>query len=243
MGDYASLERFIPKENMVLPNEDYRNMDSVWRYHKFSGYGKYIDAYGKPTDVKDFADKAQLVNYDQYRALMEGFSAHAWEWYTGAIIWKTQNPWTALRGQMYDYYLDPNACLYGLHKGSEAFHVMYDNADGMVMIANNTFTEKRNIMLKAEAFDMEGKGRVLTQVFSYIEPTSSKKYLSLKRGLNRMRKDKGVFLYLSLLDENKNLLDDNLYWLPDSTGNYSGLQQMKKASVQVSAHKIEKKEK
>jgi hypothetical protein len=34
------------------------------------------------------------------------------------------------------------------------------------------------------------------------------------------------------------LLGDNLYWLPDSTGNYSGLQEMKKANVQVSAQKI-----
>jgi hypothetical protein len=238
MGDYASLERFIPKENMKIPGEDFRNMDSVWRYHKYIGYGNHIDAYGKPTDVKDFADKAQLVNYNQYRALMEGFSAHMWEWYTGTIIWKTQNPWTALRGQMYDYYLDPNACLYGLHKGSEPFHVMYNNADGMVMIANNTFTAKHNIMLKAEAFDMNGKERLLTQVFSEIEPTTSKKYLSLKRGLDRMGRDKGVFLYLSLLDENKNLLDDNLYWLPDSSGNYSGLQEMKKAGVIISAHKI-----
>ncbi len=76
MGDYASLERFIPKENLLIPDEDYRNMDSVWRYHKYIGYGNYIDAYGKPTGLKDFADKAQLVNYDQYRALMEGFSAH-----------------------------------------------------------------------------------------------------------------------------------------------------------------------
>ena len=85
---------------------------------------------------------------------------------------------------------------------------------------------------------MDGKGRVLTQVFSYIEPTSSKKYLFLKNAIDRMAHDKGVFLYLSLLDENKNLLDDNLYWLPDSTGNYSGLQEMKKATVEVTAHKI-----
>jgi mannosylglycoprotein endo-beta-mannosidase len=238
MGDYASLERFIPAENRQIPGKDFRNMDSVWRYHKYIGYGDHIDAYGKPTDVADFADKAQLVNYDQYRALIEGFSAHMWEWYTGTIIWKTQNPWTALRGQMYDYYLDPNACLYGLHKGSGPFHVMYNNADGMVMIVNNTFTAKHNIMLKAEAYDMDGRGRQLTQVFSEIEPTTSKKYMSLKHALDRMGEDKGVFLYLSLLDENKNLLDDNLYWLPDSTGNYSGLQQMKTASVQVSAQKI-----
>ncbi len=238
MGDYESLKRFIPEENMKIPGNSYHDLDSVWAYHKYIGYGDHIDAYGKPKDVKDFADKAQLVNYDQYRALMEGFSAHMWEWYTGAIIWKTQNPWTALRGQMYDYYLDPNACLYGLHTGSEPFHVMYNPADGMVMIANNTFTAKHNIMLVAKAYNMEGKAFLLTQVFSEIEPTCSKKYLSLKSVLDRMAKDKGVFLSLRLLNENKEVLSDNLYWLPDSTGNYSGLQEMKKASVNISANSI-----
>ncbi len=237
IGDYTSLERFIPKENMVVPDYHSRHLDSVWRYHKYIGYDQYIDAYGKPTDVKDFAERAQLLNYDQYRALMEGFSAHMWEWYTGVIIWKTQNPWTAMRGQMYDYYLDPNACLYGLHKGSEPFHVMYNPADGMVMIANNTFMAKHNIMLEVTAIDMDGKEKLLTQVFSEIEPTRSKKYLSVKSMLEKLVKDKGVFLYLSLLDENKKLLSDNLYWLPDSTGNYSGLQEMKKTRVNVTATK------
>jgi hypothetical protein len=238
MGDYESLKRFIPGEDMKIPGDNYRKMDSVWAYHKYIGYDKHIDAYGKPKDVKDFADKAQLVNYNQYRALMEGFSAHMWEWYTGAIIWKTQNPWTALRGQMYDYYLDPNACLYGLHNGCEPFHVMYNPADGMVMIANNTFTAKHNIMLVAKAYDMKGKDILLTQVFSEIEPTQSKKYLSLKHRVDELAKDKGVFLSLRLLNENKEILSDNLYWLPDSTGNYSGLQEMKKASVNISANRI-----
>jgi mannosylglycoprotein endo-beta-mannosidase len=236
LGDYASLERFIPKENMQMPD---KKLDSVWQYHKYSGYDRYINAYGPPKDVKDFADKAQLVNYDQYRALAEGFTASMWEWYTGFIIWKTQNPWTAMRGQMYDYYLDPNACLYGLHKGSEAFHVMYNPADGMVMIANNTFSAKHNIMLEVKAYDMNGKDSLLTQVFSEIEPTRSKKYLSVKRSLDRLAKDEGVFLSLRLLDENKELLSDNLYWLPDATGNYSGLQRMKKAAVKITATKIE----
>ncbi|HSN09438.1 MAG TPA: glycoside hydrolase family 2 TIM barrel-domain containing protein, partial [Hanamia sp.] len=238
MGDYESLKRFIPEEDMKIPGNSYHDEDSVWAYHKYIGYGDHIDAYGKSKDIKDFADKAQLVNYNQYRALMEGFSAHMWEWYTGAIIWKTQNPWTALRGQMYDYYLDPNACLYGLHKGSEPFHVMYNPVDGMVMIVNNTFKAKHNIMLVAKAYDMDGKSRTLTQVFSEIEPTKSKKYLSLKRGLDYMRKDKGVFLYLQLLNENKQMLCDNLYWLPDSTGNYSGLQEMKKAAVKITSKEI-----
>src|SRR5690606_2584270 len=99
-GDLASLERFIPEANLVPPvysSETRREtVDSVWEYHKYIGYNNQVDAYGKTTDLKDWAKKAQLVNYDQYRSLMEGFSAHMWEWYTGVIIWKTQNPWTAL---------------------------------------------------------------------------------------------------------------------------------------------------
>jgi len=138
---------------------------------------------------------------------------------------------------MYDYYLDPNACLYGLHKGSEPFHVMYNPADGMIMIANNTFTAKHNIMLEVMFYDLDGKEKLLTQVFSEIEPTRSKKYLSVQSMLGRLVKEKGGFLYLSLLDENKKLLSDNLYWLPDATGNYSGLQEMKKAAVLITAKK------
>jgi mannosylglycoprotein endo-beta-mannosidase len=237
IGDYESLKRFIPKEDMLIPGLANKKMDSVWEYHKYIGYDQSLDPYGKPKDVKDFANKAQLVNYDQYRALAEGFSAHMWEWYTGVIIWKTQNPWTAMRGQMYDYYLDPNACLYGLHKGSEPFHVMYNPADGMIMIANNTFTAKHNIMLQVKVYDIDGKESLLTQVFSEIEPSRSKKYFSVKPMLDKLVKDKGAFLYLSLSDQDKNLLVDNLYWLPDAAKNYSGLQEMKKAKLNITASK------
>ncbi|KAA2244903.1 glycosyl hydrolase [Chitinophaga agrisoli] len=240
VGDYASLERFIPKENMVAPEYPGNKVDSVWYYHKYIGYDGFIDPYGKAKDAKDFANKAQLVNYDQYRGLMEGFSAHMWDWYTGVIIWKTQNPWTAMRGQMYDYYLDPNACLYGLHNGSEPLHIMYNPIDGMVQVANNTFTPRRDLMLQIFAYDMKGSVDTLTQVFADIGPTITKRYLSVKRGLDKLRKDKGIFLRLRLLDVHQQPVSENFYWLPDEKGNYSGLQEMAQAAAQVTAKRITK---
>ncbi|SDP71100.1 Glycosyl hydrolases family 2, TIM barrel domain [Mucilaginibacter sp. OK268] len=239
VSDYESLKRFIPAKNMVLPEYDEATgktkTDSVWDYHKYIGYDGFIDKYGKAKDVEDFATKAQLVNYDQYRGLMEGFSSHMWEWYTGTIIWKTQNPWTAMRGQMYDYYLDPNACLYGLHKGSEPLHIMYDPTDGMVMVANNTFKSHTNMMLVAKAYDMDGKEKMLTQVFSDVTSTTVKRYLSLKGEMNKLAKDKGAFLCLQLLDKDKKVLSENIYWIPDGNGNYSGLQSMSKGNLSASA--------
>lgn len=247
VGDLESLERFIPKANLIAPEYvpvekrgekgPSEKVDSVWDYHNYLGVGyeQHILPYGKPADVADFAKKAQLVNYDQYRGLMEGFSSHMWDWYTGVIIWKTQNPWTSMRGQMYDYYLDPNACLFGLRSGSESLHAMYNPVDGMVMLVNNGFQQKQNIMLVAKSYDMEGKATELTQVFCFMDPSSTKKILSLKKVVDELSAKKGSFLSLQLLDENKQLLSNNLYWMADSKGMYSGLNELKAAPLKATA--------
>ena len=235
VGDYVSLQRFIPPLNMQFPQYANKTVDSVWEYHKYISYDKYIDLFGKIYDIADWSRKAQLVNYDQYRALAEGFSNHMWDWYTGFIIWKTQNPWTALRGQMYDYYLDPNACLFGLRNGSEPVHVMCNPTDGMVTIVNNSFEEKRNMMLAVRFYDISGKDSFVTQVFTYVEPSSVKPILSVKELMNKLAKDNGVFLSLQLLDEKKQVISDNFYWWPDEIGQYTGLQALPPAPLKVKA--------
>jgi len=226
VGDYESLEKFIPAENMLAPQFK-EKPDSVWDYHKYIGYDEHINPYGKAKDVKDFAMKAQLVNYDQYRALMEGFSNKMWDWYTGSIIWKTQNPWTALRGQMYDYYLDPNACLYGLRKGSEPLHVMMNPIDSMVTVVNNGFTTRDNLLVQAKAYDMDGKEHFYSQVFNSIGPSSVRRYFPLNDFLIKLDKKEGVFVSLKILNEAQDVLSENLYWLPGKDGRYSGLQKIK----------------
>ena len=244
VGDYESLERFIPKENMVAPQYDASAkfeeiVDPVWAYHTYLGVGykDHILPYGAPKDVKDFAVKAQLVNYDQYRALMEGFSSHMWDWYTGSIIWKTQNPWTSMRGQMYDYYLDPNACLFGLRKGSEPVHVMFNPTDDqkMVHLVNNSFEQLRDLMVVMKVYDMDGNETLLDQTFAFIESTSSKKIQPIGAKVDPLMKDNGGFVYLQLLDINQNVLTDNFYWLPNAEGKYSGLNSMKSTAVDMKA--------
>ncbi|MFC3561491.1 glycoside hydrolase family 2 protein [Pedobacter jamesrossensis] len=239
VGDYESLERFIPKENMLAPQFK-EKPDSVWDYHKYIGYDEHINPYGKAKDAKDFAMKAQLVNYDQYRALMEGFSNKMWDWYTGSIIWKTQNPWTAMRGQMYDYYLDPNACLYGLRKGSEPLHVMMNPIDSMVTVVNNGFTTRDNLLVQAKAYDMEGKEYFYSQVFNSIGPSSVRRYFPLNDFLTKLDKKEGVFISLKILNEAKNTLSENLYWLPGKDGKYTGLQKIKPVTPTILASEKKK---
>ena len=241
VGDAESLKRFLPKENWNVPIDQMGTeavKDPVWTYHKYISYGHTLDAYGSVLNMEDFARKAQLVNYDQYRGLVEGFSAHKWDWYTGFIIWKTQNPWTALRGQMYDYYLDQNAGFYGLKEGGQPLHAMYNISSGDIFMVNNDFKAHYDTMLAVKAYDMKGEEKPITQVFSYIGANAVKKMFSVKKIVDTMAAKEGLFLSLQLLDTTKNVLDENFYWLPDSTGNYTGLEKLSKIDLKTEVKQL-----
>lgn len=242
VGDYESLERFIPEDSMIVPTLDPtepfgEKVNDVWTYHKYTGVGyeDHLIPYGPPSDVRDFTRKAQLVNYEQYRAIMEGFSSHMWDWYTGFIIWKTQNPWTAMRGQMYDYYLDPNACLFGTRKGGEPLHAMCNPVTGEVMVVNNGLEPARDVMLVVRLFNTEGKEKKNDQVFCYVNASNCLKIMSLSARIKDVCRDKGGFLLLQLMDADGKLISDNFYWFPNQDGQYSGLRSMSKADLQVTA--------
>lgn len=235
MGDYQSLERFIPPKDLVIPDSTWAGLDSVWKYHKYIGYGNHIDAYGKPATLRQFTKTAQLVNYDQYRALMEGHLSHMWSWYTGVIIWKTQNPWTALRGQMYDYYLDPNGGLYGLRHAGEPLHVMYNPVDKIVEVVNQTFRRYHDLMLEVRSITPAGKDSLITSWIIQVRPTSVQKYMQMNGIIQKIYSAEGGFLDLRLVNMSHKLLSENLYWLPDSCGQYTGLEHMPAANITAEA--------
>ncbi len=238
LGDEESIRRVIPPGNLAIPDEATRTVDSVWRFHKYTGYGKQIGLYGKPGSLRDFADRAQLVNFDQYRALMEGHLAHMWDWYTGVILWKTQNPWSALRGQMYDHFLDPNASLYGLRCANKPLHVMCSPADAMLYVVNNTFRPFHDLMLQARTIDIAGKDSLVFQWIVEAGPAAVQKIESLRRPPAVVFPPEGGFLDLRLVDTARRVLDENLYWIPDTAGAYSGLQRMPEAPVSTLARQV-----
>ena len=119
-----------------------------------------------------------------------------WDWYTGVIIWKTQNPWTALVGQMYDVYLDPNACLYGLAEGSKPLHIMYDMVHKSVMVVNNDFKPTDKLRMSAKAYDFNGNEITLGGSYFTAPANKSKTLTHFSKTLDTWTKSAGAFLYL-----------------------------------------------
>ena len=81
--------------------------NTVWEYHKFIPYYNsagadnkivfdQIDAYGIPGTIEEYCLRAQLANFQQYKALFEGKRQNMWNLYTGILLWKSQNPWTGM---------------------------------------------------------------------------------------------------------------------------------------------------
>ncbi len=244
VGDVVSLERFIPKENMVVPYYDTVRRkwvgDSVWEYHKYSSYDSAVMAYGAPKDVADFCRKAQLVNYNQYRALMEGVVSKMWEWYTGVLVWKTQNPWTAMVGQMYDVYLDPNAGLYGQQAGAQPIHVLYRHyGKRCVLIANTSGEEVNDAWVRCTVYDVAGSVKLSFE--NRLSLLMKDKCIEYKCFNDEELKaagigEKGCFMSLQIVDDTKTkVLDDNLYWLPDKNESYAWLNELKPVKVHVTA--------
>jgi len=215
-----------------------RRINQTWEYHKYLPYGDHIGRYFQPTTTEEFCSIAQLLNFEQYRALMEGWASNMWNWYTGMLIWKIQNPWTALRGQMYDCYLDVNACYYGTRVGGEPLHVQYNHGNRQVEVVNTTVSTKDKCTVRIRMYGIDGKLLHQQEQKDVVLAANSSKALFAVEPPSQVQNV--YFLRLELID-GSNLLSDNVYWLTTQAKDYSNLQQMTPSQAAVSIH-IEKKD-
>ncbi|KAG5541409.1 hypothetical protein RHGRI_021292 [Rhododendron griersonianum] len=164
----ATIRATMPQEGWQIPLfkklsngyvEEVPN--PMWEYHKYIAYSKpglvhdQILLYGTPTDLDDFCLKAQLVNYVQYRALLEGWTSRMWSKYTGVLIWKNQNPWTGLRGKVMDWE-------------DSSPSIIYD-----MQVVNTTSDELSNVAIEVNFYWLY----LLGGDYKLLEPYRKKKVL------------------------------------------------------------------
>ena len=219
--EVESMREIMTEEELSQFPRLGRSRDAAWQYHKDLGYGEQLERYGEVTDIETYCKYAQVVNYDQYRSFMEGWASHLWEWYTGILIWKTQNPWTALRGQMYDWFLDVNASLYGAKQGCEPLHAQYNIVTKQVELVN-TALRNHSLVVKAEIYDRQGEKLWEKETPAAIAPNSVVRLFDIPVP----EKAEGVyFIRLSLLEEGKEM-SRHIYWLTTREKDYTTLTQL-----------------
>ncbi len=222
------IKKIIPENELVPPTTTWGI--GSWQYHKYLPLDDFPARYGKVKDIEDFCRKAQMVSYEQYRALQEGFNRKMWDWYSGMLIWKNQNPWTALRGGFYDYFLDYTGGYFGYRHGAEPVHIQMNLEDSMVCVLNQTAADLNHLKAVIRIFNVHGK------------PVSmNEKELDLAAGTVRLidhvklpTNDTGVFFLRLELQQDGKTIDDNLYWLSGNHHSYEQLNALDKCPVFVS---------
>jgi mannosylglycoprotein endo-beta-mannosidase len=229
--NFDGLKKIIPENELIPPETNWGSKS--WFYHKYLPLYDFPDRYGKVRDIRDYCMKAQLVGYEQYRALQEGFNYKMWDWYSGMLVWKNQNPWTALRGFFYDYFLDCTGGYFGYKHGAEPLHIQLNLNDSVVCALNQTARDYDEISAIVRLFDIHGK--LISELKKIINLQMHSQIL-----LNRLdlpKSNPGIYFARLLLTDGDRILDENFYWLTNKPGSYESLNELKKVKVKISIDK------
>ncbi|KAG0622089.1 hypothetical protein M758_3G071400 [Ceratodon purpureus] len=202
----------------------------TWDYHKYIPYANaqklvpgQIEAFGEYNGLDDFCEKAQLVNYFQYRALMEGWNSMMWTKYTGVLLWKTQNPWPGLRGQMYDFLLDQTGAFFGLRSACESVHVQLNLRTYNIEIVNTGRESLSDHIVEASVFDVNGENPHTDTFKRLAVPAKTTTTVGNVPLFTSIDDHPMYFLLLKCLTSSGELVSRNFYWLHPVGGSYSQL--------------------
>ncbi|XP_042049817.1 mannosylglycoprotein endo-beta-mannosidase-like [Salvia splendens] len=241
----ATVRATMPQEGWqiplfnTLPNGYIEEVPNpIWQYHTYIPYSKpglvhdQILLYGTPKDLDDFCLKAQLVNYIQYRALLEGWTSRMWSKYTGVLIWKTQNPWTGLRGQFYDHLHEQTAGFYGCRCAAEPIHVQLNLSTYWIEVVNTTSNDLSGMAIEVSVWDLEGACQYY-QVFDKFAAPSKRTTPTFEMKYPKSESPEPVYFLLLKLYKMSDyeILSRNFYWLHLPGGNYKLLEPYKQRQI------------
>ena len=234
----STLESF----SAWIPTEDRWPIGDAWAYHDWhqSGNGE-IDPFmrevetefGAGTSLADFERKAQMLQYNQHRAIFEGMYAHLWAPNSGRMLWMTQPAWPSTMWQILSSDYDTQASFYGVKKACEALHVQLDLSNFNVDMVNTTTSAQPGVTITANVYSLDNKS--LLQHTEKKDLTANATTPGFKLDLAPLMGTGVVFVKLEARSATGQLLSENLYWLGATSASYRALTHLPNANVSVSA--------
>jgi len=222
-----SLKLMMP-ESAMWPQGD------MWGLHDFSLNGaqggrsfreRIERSYGGASNVGEWVELAQFVNYEGYRGMFEGQSKYR----MGLLIWMSHPCWPSFVWQTYDYYLDPTAAYFGSKKASEPLHIQWNPATDNIEVVNYSGGDARGLTAHVELLNMDGSlqweksATVDSAEDSLVAPIKMEYPPSLS----------AVHFLRLTLSRGGEAVSQNFYWRGIEEGNYRAIRDL--PNVQVTA--------
>lgn len=216
---YNSLKKFIPTaESKVNINSPIFPLDSIWAEHGawdvsnycYRSYDNAIRTmFGDPKSTKQYADNAQFINADGYRAMFEAANHRMWDITSGVMIWKLNSCWPDVCWQIYDWYLNPNASYYFAKKAMEPVHIQLNANDFSVSLINASHKALNDVTVTAKVINNDMKVAWEHTQQMTVSPDCYKEIIKVPQS---GKYSYNYFVKLELHDKDGKLLSENLYW-------------------------------
>jgi hypothetical protein len=179
--------------------------------------GQLEDRYGKVRNLADFVRKAQLMNYEAYRAMYEGRDARLFHPATAVITWMSHPAQPSFVWQLYHYDLEPNSSLFAVRSAGEMQHIQLNEAIGTLQVINNLPTSLDSANAHITLLNLDGTIASETDEKVSVNESSAVTIgmLQLPEHISNVH-----FLKLDLKSSAGKLLSTNFYWLqgPENNG-------------------------
>ncbi|HEY3863908.1 MAG TPA: glycoside hydrolase family 2 TIM barrel-domain containing protein [Verrucomicrobiae bacterium] len=225
----------------MMPQKDWEVIDDDWAEHDFAKgaqrgnlYPQILNGrYGKAVNLADFTRKAQMMNYEAFRALYEGRNAKMFKPCTAVITWMSNPAQPSFVWQIYHHDLEPNSSLFGAQKACEPVHIQLNEKTGDVEVINNLPAALSQARASLSVFNLDGSN-VYQHEYAVDAAATAETSLGLAEwpaGLSAVH-----FVKLELLDAGGKLLSDNFYWraLPSQPDDLRALDKLPAATLEAS---------
>jgi exo-1,4-beta-D-glucosaminidase len=208
----GSLKKMMPADQIWPPNE-------YWHFHSGSGDFQHLSAfddamkriYGPAKDLDDYERKAQVMTYENERAMFEAYARNKYV-STGVIQWMLNNAWPSLIWHLYDYYLQPAGGYFGAKEANELLHVQYSYDDRSVAVVNSYYHPFSGLTVSAGVYDFDLKPVFSRRMPVDVTADATQRVLIIP-AFPKTPTPQVYFVKLELRDRAGKSLSSNFYWL------------------------------
>ena len=232
-----AVQAMMPEKDWDVVNDDWAEHDFCAGAQQGDRYPEIISSrYGYPANLPDFVRKAQLANYEAFRAMYEGRFARLFRPATGVITWMSSPAQPSFVWQLYSHDLEPNSALYGARKACEPVHIQMNQNDWHVMVINNTPQALDGVKVTTTVYNLDGSRQYHHTATITAGPSAATDAgtIAFPGNLSAVH-----FVKLELLDAQTRLLSENFYWraLPDDEDNFTALNKLPTVALDIGANR------
>ena len=221
----------------MMPEDKLWPINDMWGMHDWTQtrVACYMDdmrrCFGEPQSIEDFCRKAQMLNMEACKSLMESWQSQRG---SGVLVWMSQPSWPSMICQTYDWYFEPTAAFFAFRTACEQVHVLWRPDTEAVQVVNNTARSYEGMSADVKIVDIDGK---LLHQARYPVGLVPDDMVEVTR-LDFSGIDSPVcFIDLELTDAAGNVVSRNFYWRGREYMDYNAMNSMKEAVPSVTVGK------